>query len=230
MMKLISILLIIVLFPLAACAQKDFEAKRMEMVKKQIIARGVNDGPTIRAMRKVPREDFVPEAYRDQAYNDSPLSIGYGQTISQPYIVALMTEKTKPSKGKKALEIGTGSGYQAAVLAEIVDSVYTIELIPGLARHAAKVLSDLHYDNVVTKQGDGYRGWPEHAPFDIILVTAAGDHIPRPLIDQLAENGRLIMPVGEPGTFQQLVLLTKHNGRIKRKNLATVQFVPLQHE
>ncbi|PSK80643.1 protein-L-isoaspartate(D-aspartate) O-methyltransferase [Prolixibacter denitrificans] len=229
-MKLIAILLLIFIFPLMACAQEDFEAKRMEMVKKQIIARGINDGPTIRAMRKVPRQDFVPDAYRDQAYRDSPLSIGYGQTISQPYIVALMTEKTKPSKGKRALEIGTGSGYQAAVLAEIVDSVYTIELIPGLARHAAKVLAEHHYDNVVPKQGDGYRGWPEHAPFDIILVTAAGDHVPRPLIDQLAENGRLIMPVGQPGSFQQLVLLIKRNGRIKRKNLATVQFVPLQRE
>ena len=178
-------------------------------------------------MEKVPRHLFVPSQYTERAYEDNPLPIGYDQTISQPFIVAYMTEIAKPAKWKKVLEIGTGSGYQAAVLAEIVDSVYTIEIIPELAKQATARLAKMGYKNIFTKQGDGYKGWKEHAPYDIIMVTAADDHIPQPLIDQLAENGRLIMPVGPPSSAQQIVLATKKNGKIEKRKLAMVRFVPL---
>jgi protein-L-isoaspartate(D-aspartate) O-methyltransferase len=179
-------------------------------------------------MTKVPRHLFVPASYAAEAYRDGPLPIGYSQTISQPFIVAYMTQLARPAKGKKALEIGTGSGYQAAVLAEIVDTVYTIEIVPELAREAKTRLKIMGYRNVVTKYGDGYKGWPERAPFDIIMVTAATDHIPEPLKAQLAEGGRLIMPVGNPATVQQLIVLTKRKGKITEQRLEPVRFVPLR--
>jgi protein-L-isoaspartate(D-aspartate) O-methyltransferase len=222
--------LIVLLVPgLLLSGQTDtYEAARLNMVETQIAARGITDVATLRAMRKVPRHLFMPGASAGNAYSDGPEPIGYGQTISQPFIVAYMTEVAKPAKGKTALEIGTGSGYQAAVLAEIVDTVYTIEIVPELAREASARFKMLGYGNIVARQGDGYRGWPEHAPFDIIIVTAAADHIPQPLKDQLAEGGRLIMPVGDPATVQQLILLTRKKGGIIAKRLVPVRFVPLK--
>ena len=206
----------------------EYVAERNEMVRSQIAGRGITNRETLRAMRNVPRHLFVPEEYVKEAYNDYPLSIGYGQTISQPYIVAYMTEVSRPDSKKKALEIGTGSGYQAAVLAEIVDTVYTIEIVSELANESAARLKKLGYKNIIGKSGDGYNGWAEHSPFDIILVTAAANEIPRPLIDQLAENGRLVIPVGGPGTIQELMLLVKKNGRIEKKRLSFVRFVPFK--
>jgi protein-L-isoaspartate(D-aspartate) O-methyltransferase len=208
--------------------QKDmYEIRRKQMVEDQIISRNVTHAATIRAMKTVPRHLFVPQELISEAYEDGPLSIGYGQTISQPYIVAYMTQVINPSKGKKVLEIGTGSGYQAAILAEIVDTVYTIELLPELAKASAKRLRSLGYSNIITQQGDGYRGWPEHAPYDIIVVTAAPDHIPQPLIDQLAENGRMVIPVGLPSAIQELIYLEKKNGKVEKKRLTLVRFVPM---
>ena len=206
-----------------------YQSMRIAMVNDQIVKRGIRNPLTIKAMEKVPRHLFVPPEYMDRAYEDNPLPIGHDQTISQPFIVAYMTEIAKPAKWKKVLEIGTGSGYQAAVLAEIVDTVYTIEIIPELAKQATARLSKMGYKNIVTKLGDGYKGWKEHAPYDIIIVTAADDHIPQPLIDQLAENGRLVMPIGSPSSAQQLVLATKKSGKIDRRKLAMVRFVPLLH-
>ena len=204
------------------------ETARLRMVETQIEARGISDAATLRAMRTVPRHIFVPSSHAGEAYSDRPLPIGYSQTISQPFIVAYMTELVRPAKGKNALEIGTGSGYQAAVLAEIVDTVYTIEIVPELARESAARLKVLGYQNIIVKYGDGYKGWPGHAPFDIIIVTAAADHIPQPLKDQLAEGGRLVMPVGDPATVQQLIVLTKRKGKITEQRLEPVRFVPLK--
>ena len=204
--------------------------KRNEMVEKQIIGRGVKDPSTIMAMRKVQRHLFIPENQWKNAYADGPMLIGFEQTISQPYIVAFMTEALKPSKGKRALEIGTGSGYQAAVLAEIVDTVYSIEIVPELAESASGRLELLGYRNIKVKQGDGYKGWPERAPFDIIIVTAAPEKIPQPLIDQLAENGRMVIPVGSPASVQKLILIVKENGRVKQEVLTLVRFVPFTRE
>jgi protein-L-isoaspartate(D-aspartate) O-methyltransferase len=205
-----------------------YVASRNNMVKIQITDRGIANAATIKAMRKVPRHLFVSKEYENEAYGDYPLPIGYGQTISQPYIVAYMTEIVRPTEKKKALEIGTGSGYQAAVLAEIVDKVYTIEIIPELARESAARFKKLGYNNITGKPGDGYNGWPEHAPFDIIIVTAAVTEIPKPLIDQLAENGRLVIPVGEQGAIQELILLVKKNGKIEKTRLTFVRFVPFR--
>jgi protein-L-isoaspartate(D-aspartate) O-methyltransferase len=221
---------LIMFFGLVSLPQTDkYKTLREEMVNNQIVKRGIRNPLTIRAMEKVPRHLFVPQEYMDRAYEDSPLPIGYEQTISQPFIVAYMTEIAKPLKWKKVLEIGTGSGYQAAVLAEIVNTVYTIEIIPELASQSTARLAKMGYKNIFTKQGDGYLGWNEHAPYDIIMVTAADDHIPQPLIDQLAENGKLVMPVGSPSSAQQIVVATKKNGRIEKKKLAMVRFVPLLH-
>ncbi len=205
-----------------------FESLRHKMVETQIRARGITSRPVLEAMNKVQRHLFVPEEYENQAYNDNPLPIGYGQTISQPYIVAYMTDAVRPAIGKKALEIGTGSGYQAAVLSEIVDKVYTIEIVPELAKESAERLKRLGYINVVCKSGDGFQGWPEHAPFDIIIVTAAPETIPQPLIDQLAENGRLVIPVGGPSDIQELKLLVKRKGKLETKRLTYVRFVPFR--
>lgn len=205
-----------------------FEAIRHRMVQTQIRQRGISNIAVLDAMKKVPRHLFVPKEYEDEAYNDYPLSIGYGQTISQPYIVAYMTEAVRPGSKKRALEIGTGSGYQAAVLAEIVEKVYTIEIVPELAQESADRLKRLGYKNIECKYGDGYQGWAEHAPFDIIVVTAAAETIPQPLIDQLAENGRLVIPVGPPAAVQELILVVKKNGKAEKKRLTFVRFVPFK--
>lgn len=198
------------------------------MVREQIIERGVTDRATLNAMIKVPRHFFVPIQQIDHAYEDTPLPIGYAQTISQPYVVAYMTQVTNPGPRKKALEIGTGSGYQAAILSEIVDTVYTIEIVPELARLSSSLFKKLRYKNIVAKYGDGYQGWPEHAPFDIIIVTAAPESIPEPLLRQLAENGRMVIPVGAPSDIQELILVTKKNGKIQQKRLSFVRFVPFK--
>jgi protein-L-isoaspartate(D-aspartate) O-methyltransferase len=207
--------------------EDQYAVLRKDMVNNQIISRGIRNQLTIKAMLKVPRHLFVPPQYASHAYDDNPLPIGHEQTISQPFIVAYMTELAQPASWKKVLEIGTGSGYQAAVLAELVDTVYTIEIIPALATEASARLKKLGYKNIVTRTGDGYVGWKEHAPYDVIIVTAADDHIPQPLLDQLAEKGRLIMPVGSPSSAQQIVLAVKKDGRIQRSKLAMVRFVPL---
>jgi protein-L-isoaspartate(D-aspartate) O-methyltransferase len=207
----------------------NYAAERAAMVRDQMQARDIRDPRVLEAMRKVPRHLFVPEGLRDRAYTDGPLPIGRGQTISQPYIVALMTELTRPKPTDRALEIGTGSGYQAAVLAQLVRHVYTIELEESLARQAAAVLQDLKYDNVTARAGDGYAGWPEHAPFDIIVVTAAPDHVPQPLIDQLEPGGRMVVPVGATFSVQQLQLIEKDAaGKVTTKNVSGVMFVPLR--
>jgi protein-L-isoaspartate(D-aspartate) O-methyltransferase len=209
--------------------QKDkYMEARKNMVKDQISDRGITDKDILEAMRKVPRHLFVPAEYQNDAYGDYPLPIGYGQTISQPYIVAYMSELAQPDKKKKVLEIGTGSGYQAAVLAEITDTVYTVEIVHELALESAARLKKLGYNNVVVKAGDGYYGWTEHAPFDIIIVTAAPDEIPQPLVEQLAENGRLVIPVGKSYDLQDLILVVKKNGKIEKKRLAPVRFVPFR--
>lgn len=227
-MRILSFILLSLLLLSAAQEDVRLSRERNRMVQTQIVARGITDPGTLRAMGRVPRHLFVPVAQAADAYSDRPLPIGYSQTISQPFIVAYMTELARPAKGKKALEIGTGSGYQAAVLAEIIDSVYTIEIVPELAREATARLKMLGYENIVTRFGDGYRGWPDRAPFDIIIVTAAADHIPEPLKEQLAEGGRLVMPVGDPATIQQLIVLTKKRGKITEQRLEPVRFVPLK--
>ena len=181
-------------------------------------------------MRKVPRHLFVPENAKGKAYIDAPLTIGEGQTISQPFIVGFMTEQLKLKPTDRVLEIGTGSGYQAAVLAEIVSEVYTIEIIESLGNNAASRLQSLGYDNVEVKIGDGYLGWPEKSPFDAIIITAGIDHIPQPLIDQLAEGGRLIVPEGPRRSTRELILLTKKKGKLKRKYLIPVVFVEFQRK
>jgi protein-L-isoaspartate(D-aspartate) O-methyltransferase len=226
-MRYLIIFIFFGFFQSAGQQDDQYTSMRKDMVANQIVGNGIRNQVTVKALQKVPRHMFVPPKYINRAYEDTPLPIGYNQTISQPFIVAYMTELAKPAKWKKVLEIGTGSGYQAAVLAEIVDTVYTIEIIPELAREASARLARLGYTNIITKAGDGYIGWKEHAPFDVIMVTAADDHIPQPLLDQLAEGGRLIMPVGPPSSAQQIVLAVKKNGRIERTKLAMVRFVPL---
>jgi len=204
----------------------DYYQLRQKMVNEQIIARGVRAESVIKAMQKVERHLFVPEQYRNFAYSDRPLPIGEGQTISQPYIVALMTELLDLKKSDKVLEIGTGSGYQAAILAEICDSVYTIEIIPSLGKQAQVLLKELGYHNIHCKIGDGYLGWPEHAPYDGIIVTCAPSKIPQPLKEQLAEGGRMVIPVGATYT-QELVLVTKTKGKLIQKSVIPVRFVPM---
>lgn len=196
------------------------------MVRTQIEARGISDPAVLRAMRAVPRHAFVPDLPPRQAYQDRPLPIGNDQTISQPYIVAYMTALVQPDSTDHVLEVGTGSGYQAAVLAEIVDSVYTVEIIPELAQRASRRLDRLGYGNVRVKTGDGYQGWAAHAPYDAIVVTAAPEQIPPPLIDQLKEGGRMVIPVGPAGQTQQLMVVTKENGQVERKRITPVRFVP----
>jgi protein-L-isoaspartate(D-aspartate) O-methyltransferase len=204
----------------------DYAAERARMVKEQIVMRGVVDDRVVAAMRKVPREEFVPAEFRGQSYADGPLPIGHGQTISQPYIVALMTEKLGLRARDRVLEVGTGSGYQAAILAELGAEVYSIDIIEPLAQMAEATLQRLGYNNVHIKAGDGYKGWPEQAPFDGCIVTCAPDHVPQPLIDQLKEGGRMMIPVG--GRFaQQLYLLEKKNGRIEQSVVLPVKFVPM---
>jgi protein-L-isoaspartate(D-aspartate) O-methyltransferase len=199
------------------------------MVEKQLRPRGIDDARVLRAMAKVPREKFVAKELEASAYEDRPLPIGFGQTISQPYMVAFMTQALKPKPSDRVLEIGTGSGYQAAVLGELVAEVYSIEIVRPLAQRAATVLNALGYKNVLVKGGDGYKGWPEHAPFDAIIVTAAPDHVPQPLVEQLKEGGRMVIPVGK--TFaQQLNVLEKNGGAMKQTAVLPVKFVPLTRD
>lgn len=202
------------------------KADRDRMVREQIEARGINDQGVLKAMRQVLRHRLVPDEQKENAYIDSPLPIGEGQTISQPYIVAYMTEMIRPKEGLKILEIGTGSGYQAAVLAEIVDEVYTLEIVPELGQKAEKALHDLDYENVHVRIADGYNGWEEHAPFDAIVVTAAADHIPPSLTQQLKDGGRMIIPIDSGGPAQQLVLVEKKRGKVITRNVLPVRFVP----
>ena len=197
------------------------------MLVDQIEKRGVRDNDVLHAMRAVPRHEFVPQSVRHQAYEDHPLSIGYGATISQPYIVAAMTELLEISRRHKALEIGTGSGYQAAVLSMLAGNVYSIEIVPELARSAAGKLKELGYKNVLVRQGDGYKGWPEEAPFDRIILTAAPAQVPQALIDQLKPGGKLVAPVGQ-GYDQMLLVIDKNgDGQIRRRNVFPVMFVPM---
>jgi protein-L-isoaspartate(D-aspartate) O-methyltransferase len=207
-----------------------YRTERLNMVKNQIENRGIKNPLVLEAMRKVPRHLFVPDYQKSNAYEDRPLSIGDGQTISQPYIVAHMTDIIKPKKGMKVLEIGTGSGYQAAVLAEIVDQVFTIEIVENLGKRAKADLAKLGYKNVFVKIGDGYQGWPTEAPFDAILVTAAAEQVPQPLIDQLKDGGRMVIPVGSQGKVQELILLERVKGKVKTTNLGAVRFVPFTRE
>lgn len=204
----------------------EYEVLRRRMVQEQIEARGVTDPAVLDAMRSVPRHRFAPDHAPRLTYTDRPLPIGHEQTISQPYIVARMTALVRPDASDRVLEIGTGSGYQAAVLSEIVDSVYTVEIIPRLAETARERLRRLGYDNLVVRTGDGFKGWPARAPFDVIVVTAAPERIPPPLKTQLADGGRMIVPVGPSGRTQQLTLVTKTDGTISTRELAPVRFVP----
>lgn len=210
--------------------EDGYAEERERMVSYQIAGRGVRDSEVLEAMRAVPRHEFVLEEYLDLAYSDRPLAIGHGQTISQPYIVAVMTELLELERGDKVLEIGTGSGYQAAILAEVVDQVYTVEIIPELAASARERLDRLGYGYVETLIADGYYGWEEHAPYDVIIVTAAPDLVPQPLIRQLKDGGRLVIPVGPVGAYQTLWLVTKKGGEVEFHNKGGVQFVPLTGE
>ncbi|MBN2541588.1 protein-L-isoaspartate(D-aspartate) O-methyltransferase [bacterium] len=206
----------------------DFEKQRLELVRDKIEGEGIKDSLVLAAMRKVPRHEFVPEYLLDKAYIDSPLPIGEGQTISQPYIVGLMTELLDLDGDEKVLEIGTGSGYQAAILAEIVPEVYSIEIICTLATTAEMRLKTMGYDNVTVMCGDGYKGWEEHAPFDGIIVTCAPGHIPQPLVDQLAVGGKLVIPVGT--YYQELLLITKDENGVHQERVIGVRFVPMTGE
>ncbi len=209
-----------------SCAQDVMERLRVRMVKTQIEGRGIVNADVLAALQKVERHRFVPERYVSEAYSDHPLPIGEGQTISQPYIVAFMTEVLKLKRSDKVLEIGTGSGYQAAILGELCDSVYTIEIVEVLGKQAAKLLDDLGYDNIQVMVGDGYKGWPEYAPFDAIIVTCSPTEVPKPLQEQLAEGGRMVIPVGERYA-QELVLLTKRGGKLRKDHILPVRFVPM---
>ena len=214
----------------APAGDDPWQAERNLMVEKQLELREVAHPATLAAMRKVPRHRFVPADLQPQAYADHPLPIGHGQTISQPYIVACMTEQIAPTRTTRVLEIGTGSGYQAAILAEICAEVYTIEIIPELAEQAATVLRSLGYKNIKTRTGDGWKGWPEAAPFDAIIVTAAAETIPPPLLAQLKDGGRMIIPVGPKAGAQDLMLVTKRAGKITQRPLIPVRFVPFVRE
>lgn len=203
------------------------QAERDSMVRTQIQGRGITDPLVLQAMRKVERHKLVPDAQKPYAYEDRPLPIGYGQTISQPYIVAYMTQAIEPRRHYKVLEIGTGSGYQGAVLAEIVAEVYTVEIIRELHERAKRDLLAMGYKNIYFKFGDGYYGWEEHAPYDAIVVTAAAENIPPPLIEQLKDGGKMIIPVGSPFLTQHLVIVEKKDGRVITRQLLPVRFVPL---
>jgi protein-L-isoaspartate(D-aspartate) O-methyltransferase len=203
-------------------------AARARMVEVQLVPRGIEDERVLAAMARVPRHELVPEPYRDRAYDDTPLPIGEGQTISQPFVVAYMTERLALAGDERVLEVGTGSGYQAAVLGELAEEVFTIEIVPALAARAERDLARLGYTNVHVREGDGYRGWPEEAPFDAIIVTAAPEEIPGPLLEQLAVGGRLILPRGD--RWQQLVLVTRDEEGLHETELLPVRFVPMTGE
>ena len=207
---------------------KDYEELREAMVKTQIESRGVKDEDILSVMQNVPRHLFIDESLWPKAYSDGPLPIGHGQTISQPYIVAFMTELLRPDTHHMVLEIGTGSGYQAAVLAKLVHHVYTIEIVPELGRNAKTTLKRLSYDNISVRVGDGYKGWPEEEPFDRIIVTAAPEKVPEALIDQLKPGGRMVLPVGPRWWGQDLLVIEKDDrGKVVRKNTIPVRFVPM---
>lgn len=213
---------------LGACV-RSYDEARQAMVDL-LRARGVTDPRVLTAMARVPRHNFVPAHARGQAYGDHPLAIGEGQTISQPYVVALMSERLRLTGREKVLEVGTGSGYQAAILAELAGEVYSIEIVPELARRSSRALDEAGYPLVQTRTADGYLGWPEAAPFEAIIVTAAPDHVPEPLTAQLAEGGRMIIPVGPAGGGQALRLIEKRAGKLEKRELEPVRFVPLVRE
>ncbi len=213
----------------AAIPARDFAAEREQMVRQQIALRGVTDARLLAAMRKLPRDQFVPAELRARSYTDQPLAIGHDQTISQPFIVAFMTETLRLQPTDRVLEIGTGSGYQAAILAELVAQVYTIEIVAPLGEEAKGTLQRLGYKNVHVKIGDGYLGWPEQAPFDAVIVTCAPERVPRPLIEQTREGGRIIIPVGAAGE-QNLYLYEKKEGQLKQRMVLPVRFVPMTGE
>ncbi len=216
-------------FPQPALAPDTDETRRAreQMVREQIQARGISSAEVLRAMRSVPRHQFVPQDLIQSAYADHPLPIGEGQTISQPYIVALMTDVLQLKNRDKVLEIGTGSGYQAAVLANLVSEVYTMEIKQKLYQHASNLLEELNYNHITCRHGDGYFGWEDAAPFDAIMITAAVDHIPPPLIKQLKDGGRLVLPLGSPFGYQNLVLVTKRGEDVSVKQITGVLFVPM---
>ncbi len=233
-MRIVARYLLFAAITTTGCRQQtptagDFGAQRQRMVEQQLKPRGIKDERVLAAMAKVPREEFIPTGVRGDAYEDGPLPIGYDQTISQPYIVAFMTEQMRPRPNDRVLEIGSGSGYQAAILADLVADVYTIEIVEPLAKTAEATLQRLGYKNVHIKVGDGYKGWPEQAPFDAIIVTCAPEKVPRPLVDQLKDGGRMIIPVGERFA-QQLYLLEKKNGQLKESATLPVRFVPMLRE
>lgn len=217
-----------ILCVLPARAQGDddsFAAARHRMVRDQLAARDIADSLVLQVMGEIPRHEFVPNSLEEMAYQDRPLPIGEGQTISQPYIVAFMTQSLGLTEGDRVLEIGTGSGYQAAVLARLVERVYTIEIIPSLGDSARQLLQRQGFDNVTVRIGDGYLGWPSQAPFDAIMVTAAPDHVPPALVQQLAEGGRMVLPVGD--RYQELLLLTRRGNEVGTVSLLPVRFVPM---
>jgi len=232
MKKIFLMILFLCLAPvlLNAGTLKDFKklkTARENLVKNYIESKGIKDPEVLTAMRKVPRHSFVPDDLDSSAYKDRPLPIGEGQTISQPSLVALMTEILKLNGKARVLEIGTGSGYQAAILAEIAGEVYTIEIKEKLYNKSSKLLNSLRYNNIYTRRGDGYFGWPEASPFDAIMITAAVDHIPPPLIQQLKDGGRLTLPLGNPFSYQNLVLVTKKGEDVSVRQITGVLFVPM---
>jgi len=212
-----------------APAPSEFAVQRQQMVERQLVTRGIKDQRVLAAMAKVPREEFLAPESRTASYEDRPLAIGYAQTISQPYMVAFMTEQLRLKPSDRVLEVGTGSGYQAAILAELVSEVYSIEIVEPLAKNAEATLQRLGYKNVHLKIGDGYKGWPETSPFDAIIVTCAPDKVPQPLVDQLKDGGRMIIPVGDRFA-QELYLLEKKNGQLKESVTLPVRFVPMASE
>lgn len=232
---LVFILIIFIIFLLIVIYEHDkideiddYIEKRQSMVLNQLRSRDIVDSKVLQAMLTVPRHQFVDEHIRESAYNDYPLSIGEGQTISQPYIVALMTQLLELKEGERVLEIGTGSGYQAAVLAEIVEEVYTVEIYESLSKKSEKLLMDLGYQNIKFKVGDGYHGWEEHAPYDVIIVTCAPDHVPPSLLQQIKDDGgRIVIPVGGIWMVQTLMKIEKTQGKIKSKGIIGVRFVPM---
>lgn len=224
------ILSLVLIFSMALAVGGDdvYIKRRMEMVEQLKGGRyGIKDKRVLKAMSETPRHEFVPEEEQARAYDDSPLPIGFGQTISQPFIVAFMTESLELKPTDRVLEVGTGSGYQAAVLSQLAKEVYSIEIVEGLAKRAALTLERLGYENVATKFGDGYQGWSDKAPFDALIVTCAPDKIPHALVDQLKEGGRMIIPVGKKGGIQELYVLEKEEGQVKKKAVMSVRFVPM---